>query len=97
MIPPLPSPSTDSYFFFLQGFEWEGDYIRGQQPPSPDGAPQGFVRCELNGQAGEDCHADHYIAEYVDGKLHGHYVVFGWDHSLGEINREYDFLRGRVV
>ena len=72
-------------FFFLQGFEWKGRYFHGQQLPSPDRAPQGFVRWERDGRAW------YRIAEFVDGKWHGHDVEYD---SAGDVLREWDCLRG---
>ena len=78
---------TISYFFFLQGYKaGVGDYYQGLREPGPDGRPQdGFVRWESDGWAGYD------IAEYVDGKLHGHRVSYS---PAGDVQWERDFLRG---
>ena len=73
------------FFFFTQGYEWGRSYCQSQQPPSPDGNPQGFVRREYDGSAG------YRIGEYVDGKRHGHSVVYG---PAGDVLGEGDMLLG---
>ena len=64
----------------------KGCYCQGQQLPGPEGAPQGFVR-------GEDGKAGYYIIEFVDGKLHGHFVSYD---SAGNVQGEGDFLLGKL-
>ena len=51
----------------------------------PDGNPQGFVRLEYDGVAGYD------IGEYVDGKEHGHFVLYD---PAGDEQAEGDMLLG---
>ena len=51
----------------------------------PDGKLHGFVRYERDGLAG------YYIGEFVDGKRHGHLVVYD---PAGDVLREYDWLLG---
>ena len=87
-------------FFFLKkkGYMWGGRYCQSQQPPSPDGDPQGFVRMESDGGAGygigEFGDARYWgtkynIAEFVDGKYHGHQVWYG---PAGDVRWESDWL-----
>ena len=79
------------FFFFTQEFKcffWGYSYYQGQQLPGPEGAPQGFVRWEIDGSAG------YIIAEYVDGKEHGHVVCCN---SAGIVKDEWDMLRGVIV
>ena len=73
------------FFFFYKGFKRGPYYYQGQQQPGADGRPQqGFVREECDGVA------RYYIAEFVDGKLHGHVV---WYDSAGNVVWELDYLR----
>ena len=72
------------FFFFTQGFKWEGVYYQGQQLPGPEGAPQGFVREER-----DDDEWYYNICEYVDGKVHGHDVCYD---GAGNLTWESDYL-----
>ncbi len=63
-------------------------YCQSKQLPSPDGKPQGFVRQECDGASWYN------IAEFVDGKRHGHSVVYG---RAGDVRWERDCLLGEVV
>ena len=76
-------------FFFSQGYMWNGAYFQqSKQLRSPDGKPQGFVRQECDGDAG---YPRYIIAEYVDGKRHGHEVRYG---RAGDVLGESDWLLG---
>ena len=62
----ISPPQVLTFFFKKKGYEWGGWYYQSKQLPSPDGKPQGFVRMECDGRAW------YRIAEFVDGKPHGH-------------------------
>ena len=81
----ISPPQVLTFFFKKKGYEWEGYYCQSQQPPSPDGNPQGFVRRECDGVAW------YIIAEFVDGKEQGHDVWYG---PAGDVRWEGDWLLG---
>ena len=81
-------PRFSPFLFFLQGFNWGGrgnSYYQGQRAGA-DGAPQGFVRWES-----DRFKTWYQIGEFVDGKWHGHVVMYG---SAGNVLEEGDCLRG---
>ena len=81
------SPHRFSLFFFKKkGYKSKcGWYCQSKQLPSPDGNPQGFVRMECFDDA------EYCIAEFVDGKRHGHRVEYG---PAGNVQWEEDWLLG---